>query len=181
MGGVYSVLQKWTAAAATNDTKLEMIGSLQRQLAVLRREQATHLSELESAREEATNLRNTAALLRCKINSQGQRETDYLRRTAMYSKLEPIFDKLGELFNYKSPMEIVERLEFLEGSQLGAHERLADVQEELQKALRQLKLERFQREAERVGTDAAHAEVLTAMRGGKESLMAELAAAQEQV
>lgn len=70
-------------------------------------------------------LREALDVLRARCAAQAARETDALRRLAVSSRLDPLFDRLAESFDFRSPEEVVARLEHLEDDKLGASEELA--------------------------------------------------------
>ncbi|GMH32591.1 hypothetical protein BSKO_00425 [Bryopsis sp. KO-2023] len=89
-----------------------------------------------SATEQA--LRETVDLLRGRLHAQTQREIDNQRRLQMHTKLEPLFDRLAETFVFKSPEEVVDRLEFLENDKLGNMDLLIRAQEDNRELRNQL-------------------------------------------
>jgi hypothetical protein len=51
------------------------------------------------------------------------------RRLQQHSRLEPLFDRLAENFAFKSPEDVVARLEFLEDEKLSSLDELIRVRE----------------------------------------------------
>jgi hypothetical protein len=157
------------------------VTDLKRCVAMLKRERAAHLSDLQSSKEHVLALEDTVKLLRSKLHSQGQREVDNMRRLAVHQRLEPVFDKLGEMFTFKDPMEIVDRLEFLEDGHLDACVRLTETQLEVQAVQAELRQLKASRAAEQAKLHEQHAQVLGKLQDDKERLEAEYGAAQEMV
>lgn len=66
-------------------------------------------------------------LLRGQLHDQTQREMDHRRRLDMHERLDPLFNRLAETFVFKSPEEVIDRLEFLESDKLGKMDLLTRV------------------------------------------------------
>eukprot|EP00696_Hemimastix_kukwesjijk_P014061 gnl/Hemi2/27980_TR9237_c0_g1_i1.p1 gnl/Hemi2/27980_TR9237_c0_g1~~gnl/Hemi2/27980_TR9237_c0_g1_i1.p1 ORF type:complete len:533 (+),score=77.87 gnl/Hemi2/27980_TR9237_c0_g1_i1:265-1863(+) len=73
-------------------------------------------------------LRYTIDLLRKKLNKMSAREMENQRKLKVFTKLDPIFEKLRTRFQFDSPEEVIDRLESLENQQLQMFERRGDVE-----------------------------------------------------
>jgi len=104
-----------------------------------------------------------------------------MRRLAMHHKLEPLFDKLAELFPYREPMDVVRRLEFLEDDKLGAFTQLSDAQAEVTALGKELQQQRGRQLREMTAASDAHALAMRQLSDINSDLEQELASANELV
>lgn len=96
------------------------LSALQKEIEQLKTElqEARHASEAQADLE--SQLRDTIDMLRARAHAQSMREVEAQRRLQQHARLEPLFDRLAETFVFKTPEEVVERLEFLEDDKVGA-------------------------------------------------------------
>ena len=104
-----------------------------------------------------------------------------MRRLAMHHKLEPLFDKLAEMFPFTEPMDVVKRLEFLEDDKLGAFNQLSESQLEATELGAQLKQQQNKHLRDSANASEAHAQAVIQLKARNTHLQQELEAANELV
>lgn len=154
----------------------EEAARLRSQVATLQDELAVVQDTIRTQADLEQQLRGTVDLLRARLHSQSQREIENQRRLAMFTRLEPLFDRLAERFTFRTPGEVVDRLEFLENDKLGTMDQLIRAQEEIIELQKQV--EEAREAAERTRIRLTTDNVLNAARlqEQNEQLQAELAA-----
>ncbi len=72
-------------------------------------------------------LRDAIELLRARVGTLTESSVQQQRQLAQAEHLAPLFERLGERFTFRTPEEVLDRLELLEGDQLGAMDQLQRV------------------------------------------------------
>lgn len=106
---------------------------------------------------------------------------DNMRRLAMHEKLEPLFDRLGEMFTFRDPIEVVQRLELLEDDKLGALSQMVPMQEEVASLTKSLKAAQKSHAATVANSHIAHAQEMTRLCKDLADMQEELSRAEEVV
>ncbi|KAL0228368.1 hypothetical protein RCL1_004511 [Eukaryota sp. TZLM3-RCL] len=92
-------------------------------LRILESNQNEKSSELES-------LYYTTDLLRSKCRVMEEKLIEKDQKLKTYQSLEPVFKQLSESFSFNSPLELVEKFEFLERTQQESHDQLNSILDE---------------------------------------------------
>lgn len=108
-------------------------------------------------------------------------QVDNMRRLAMFERLEPLFSKLGEMFTFRDPMEVIERLELLEDDKLGALSQMVPMQEEVATLGASLKTLQRRHAATLSNANTEHLHEMKRLRSSVADLQEELTRAQELV
>jgi len=121
------------------------IKGLMREVETLKQRCAEAEVNAEEHEESKMELKETIGLLQQKVLTANEREIEHQRKLRVFTRLEPIFSSLAESFNFESPDEVVNRLEFLENQSLHSIDQLIKFQEE--NAELKKKVETLQQEA----------------------------------
>lgn len=100
------------------------------------------LGQISAMAEEISSLKYTTELLRKKMQRMAEREVDNQRKLAVFSHIEPIFEKLSEEFQFAAPEQILKRIEKLKESQVEIYNQYAEAVEsksELEKRMERVK------------------------------------------
>eukprot|EP00002_Diphylleia_rotans_P002480 TRINITY_DN1155_c1_g1_i4.p1 TRINITY_DN1155_c1_g1~~TRINITY_DN1155_c1_g1_i4.p1 ORF type:complete len:468 (-),score=92.51 TRINITY_DN1155_c1_g1_i4:625-2028(-) len=106
------------------------INTLQAEVAALRHDAEASQKEVDMIKSEYDAQRHIVDMLRLKLAKMSEREIENQRKLKVFSKMEPIFRKLAERFDFASPEDVIERLENLERYQLESYTQLLEAQEQ---------------------------------------------------
>ena len=95
--------------------------------------------EASALREELEALRYNVHLLRKRLQLMTEREMDNQIRLKVYGQFAPIFDTLHKQFHFKSPQEVVQRLQTLETMQASYGSKLSELEDLRKQSERSLK------------------------------------------
>jgi hypothetical protein len=94
--------------------------------------------ELEKIKSEFDSQKHVIDLLRKKLQKMTDREVEMERKLKVFSKMEPIFLKLSEQFDFQGPAEVIDRLETLERGQIDSYTQLLEAEEDKNRMEREL-------------------------------------------